>query len=141
VRTALNLAVSRWRVRRREVLADPTTLRRNLRVADVESAGFDPGLAAAVQRLPRRQREVLTLRLLVDLDTATTAQLLGISPGAVTAHLHRATATLRENLTPLTTEEHTPLVATGPATAPAGQRWGAARELARCRVSCRGGQR
>ena len=34
----------------------------------------------ALGRLPARQREVITLRLLLDLDTETTAQVLGIAP-------------------------------------------------------------
>jgi RNA polymerase sigma factor (sigma-70 family) len=50
---------------------------------------------AALRRLPPRQREVVTLRLLLDLDTETTARLLGIAPGTVSAHLHKAVAALR----------------------------------------------
>jgi RNA polymerase sigma-70 factor (ECF subfamily) len=38
---------------------------------------------------------VITLRVFFDLDTDATAKLLGISPGTVGAHLHRALATLR----------------------------------------------
>jgi DNA-directed RNA polymerase specialized sigma24 family protein len=45
--------------------------------------------------LPRRQREVVTLRLLLDLDTYATAQILGIAEGTVGAHLHRAVTALR----------------------------------------------
>jgi RNA polymerase sigma factor (sigma-70 family) len=52
-------------------------------------------LLAALRRLPARQREVVTLRLLLDLDTETTARVLGIAPGTVGAHLHKAVATLR----------------------------------------------
>ncbi len=52
-------------------------------------------LVAALRQLPVRQREVVTLRLLLDLDTGTTATLLGIAPGTVGAHLHKAVATLR----------------------------------------------
>ena len=35
-----------------------------------------PAWTAAFRRLPARQREVIVLRLLLDLDTATTAQTL-----------------------------------------------------------------
>ena len=52
-------------------------------------------LLAALRRLPARQREVVTLRLLLDLDTETTARVLGIAAGTVGAHLHKAVATLR----------------------------------------------
>ena len=90
VRTALNANVSWWRRRRREVeLADH----------DIAApAGQDPvgeDLLAALRRLPERQREVVTLRLLLDLDVETTARLLAIAPGTVSAHLHRAVVALR----------------------------------------------
>jgi DNA-directed RNA polymerase specialized sigma24 family protein len=41
---------------------------------------------------------VITFRVLFDLDTDATARLLGISPGTVGAHLHRALATLRTQI-------------------------------------------
>jgi DNA-directed RNA polymerase specialized sigma24 family protein len=42
-----------------------------------------------------RQREVVTLRLLLDMDNETTARVLGIAPGTVGAHLHQAVVKLR----------------------------------------------
>jgi RNA polymerase sigma factor (sigma-70 family) len=60
---------------------------------------------AALGRLPVRQREVITLRLLLDLDTETTAKVLGIAPGTVTAHLSRAVSTLRDQF-PTTDPQH-----------------------------------
>jgi DNA-binding CsgD family transcriptional regulator len=42
-----------------------------------------------------RQRQVVARRLFLDLDTSRTAEVLGIAPGTVTAHLARAIATLR----------------------------------------------
>jgi RNA polymerase sigma-70 factor (ECF subfamily) len=56
---------------------------------------FDEQLLQALRELPRRQREVVALRILLDLDTATTAKQLGIAPGTVTAHLHRPMSQLR----------------------------------------------
>jgi RNA polymerase sigma factor (sigma-70 family) len=94
VRTALNTRVSWWRRHRREVtLPEP--------IADVASDGgladtVDQGLMAALLRLPVRQRQVVALRLFLDLDTASTARALAIAPGTVTAHLARAIATLRQ---------------------------------------------
>ena len=38
------------------------------------------------------------LRVFFDLDTEATAKLLGIAPGTVGAHLHRALATLRTQI-------------------------------------------
>ena len=51
-------------------------------------------------RLPARQREVVALRLILDLDTAHTAEVLGIAPGTVMAHMGRAMAALRLDLQP-----------------------------------------
>lgn len=51
-------------------------------------------------RLPVRQRQVVALRLFLDLDTRRTAQVLGIAPGTVKEHLGRALASLRDDLMP-----------------------------------------
>jgi RNA polymerase sigma factor (sigma-70 family) len=50
---------------------------------------------AALARLPRRQREVMTLRYLADLDAQETAAILGISVNTVGVHEHRARQRLR----------------------------------------------
>jgi len=76
VRTALNHHVSRWRRTRREVALDEKI-----------RAGAAPAIAtlehqdliAAVRALPTRQREVIALRIFLDLDTANTSQVLGIA--------------------------------------------------------------
>ena len=97
VRTALNAHVSWWRRRRRELTVDDPTAW-SLDGSQLEHpAGpdLDEALVAALRGLPLRQREVITLRVFFDLDTDATAQLLGISPGTVSSHLHRAIATLR----------------------------------------------
>jgi len=49
----------------------------------------------ALQRLPRRQREVLVLRYYLELSEAEIAETLGISRGAVKSHASRGSATLR----------------------------------------------
>lgn len=94
VRTALNAHVSWWRRRRREVVVDSVPFADSAE----QSPAIDGELAAAVQRLPPRQREVITLRVFFDLDTEATAKLLGIAPGTVGVHLHRALATLRTQI-------------------------------------------
>jgi DNA-directed RNA polymerase specialized sigma24 family protein len=98
MRTALNVNVSRWRRHRREVaVPDPGVL------ADWPSAApgihdpVDPQIMAALLRLPARQREVIALRLILDLDTSSTAQALGIRPNTVMAHMARALAALRSD--------------------------------------------
>ena len=65
---------------------------------------MDPALIAALRRLPSRQREVLALRILLDLDTETTAKVLGIAPGTVMVHLSRALAALRRDVLPANTD-------------------------------------
>ncbi len=67
------------------------------------SGGVDPTLMAALRRLSARQREVLALRILLDLDTETTAKVLGIAPGTVMVHLSRALAALRRDVPPANT--------------------------------------
>lgn len=60
---------------------------------DVRHAEDDPS-----GRLPRRQREVIALRILLDLSTERTAELLGIAQGTVGAHLSKALARLEREL-------------------------------------------
>ena len=93
VRTALNVHTDRWRSRRRETLLDQPA---DAATRDADPA--DPAIIAAVRRLPERQRQVVALRLFLDLDTETTAETLGISPGTVKSHLSRALAALREDI-------------------------------------------
>jgi RNA polymerase sigma-70 factor (ECF subfamily) len=57
-------------------------------------------LLAAVLQLPLRQRQVIGLRIFLDLDTGQTAEVLSIAPGTVKAHLSRAIATLRQEFIP-----------------------------------------
>ena len=102
VRTALNTGVSWWRRRREVALAD-----HDRAAPAAMSSGVDPALIAMLRRLPARQREVLALRIFLDLDTETTAKVLGIAPGTVTAHLSRAVAALRRDLPPAMTETNT----------------------------------
>lgn len=100
VRTALNAGVSRWRRRRREItVADAATVpHATTPPGPAMASGIDPMILAALMRLPDRQRQVTALRLFLDLDTARTAEVLGIAPGTVQAHLGRAVAALRQDL-------------------------------------------
>jgi RNA polymerase sigma-70 factor (sigma-E family) len=95
VRTALNTGVSWWRKRRREFPLEGHDV-----AAPSEIAGVDANVMSALRRLPARQREVIALRIFLDLDTETTARALGIAPGTVTAHMSRAVTALRRELAP-----------------------------------------
>ena len=55
-------------------------------------------LADALSRLSPRQQEVVMLRYVSDLSEQDVALTLGMSPGAVKTHLHRATTRLRSEL-------------------------------------------
>ena len=104
VRTALNTHVSWWRRRRHEVAwtgQDPA----ETRSAGAAAGPVDEQMMALLRALPDRQRQVVALRIFLDLDTRATAEALGIAPGTVKAHLSRATATLREQLAPLIEQE------------------------------------
>lgn len=95
VRTALNTRLTWWRRRRREVAfrGDETAVG-----AQTATEVIDPGLITALRQLPRRQQEVIVLRVFLDLDTRSTAKALGIAEGTVGVHLSRGLATLRHDL-------------------------------------------
>jgi RNA polymerase sigma factor (sigma-70 family) len=105
VRTALNAGVSRWRRRRREVPVPDLAVVADRPAGDAAGGSLDPRIVAALSRLPVRQRQVVALRLFLDLDTERTARVLGIAPGTVQAHLGRAMASLRSVLIPIWQEE------------------------------------
>lgn len=106
--------------RSRSVLRHRTVVDRHLRSvgpddpARADAPGADHRLTAtvrrthvldALQRLPRRQREVLVLRYYGDLAEAEIAAALGISAGSVKSHASRAAAALRDLLPPSLLEE------------------------------------
>ncbi len=108
VRTALNAGVSRWRRRARELpLGD-----HDLAAPGSSGGGLDAVLLAALRRLPERQREVIVLRVLLELDIETTARQLEIAPGTVRAQLSRAVTTLRNELDQAKTLEADPCMTT-----------------------------
>lgn len=89
VRAALNLHRDHWRRSNRQ--------RRLLVRSDAEpfTEPHDTELLDAVRELPERQREVVALRVLLDLSAEQTAEVLDIEVGTVGTHLRRALTTLR----------------------------------------------
>jgi RNA polymerase sigma factor (sigma-70 family) len=101
VRTALNAGASWWHRRRRET----ALASHDIPTAGSQGTGLDAAVLAALRRLPARQREVIALRVFLDLDIDTTAGQLGIAAGTVRAHLSRAMTALRSELAPATSTE------------------------------------
>src|SRR5919204_1800877 len=68
--------------------------------ADVEEGSLGPGpLESALDLLSPAEREVVALRVLLELDGPTTARVLGISPTACSTRLSRALKRLEEMMT------------------------------------------
>jgi RNA polymerase sigma-70 factor (ECF subfamily) len=92
-RVGLNWATSWWRKLRREQPLEPDWDTGT--VSDPQA-----GVAlAALRELPLSQRAVVVCRVLLDLSTAETAELLGLAQGTVKSRLARALGTLRTVLT------------------------------------------
>jgi len=94
-----------WTVRVASNLAIDTVRRsgRRSRFRDRDRTAPAPSadrvdLVTALRKLPRRQREVVTLRYLGDFSEDETARALGIAPGTVKVHAHRGLAALRSHL-------------------------------------------
>lgn len=87
-RVATNLALTRLRKRRPLPIDTPSPKGDSTSEVKID-------LDRALGRLPLRQRQVTLLRLVSDLPEREVAELLGISPGAVKRHLHRAIQRLR----------------------------------------------
>jgi RNA polymerase sigma factor (sigma-70 family) len=82
----------RRRTRREQLAATPE------RIDERFIEGLSPDLEAALLRLSAGEREVVALRIVLDLDAPTTARMLGISPTNCTTRLNRALKKLEEAL-------------------------------------------
>jgi RNA polymerase sigma-70 factor (ECF subfamily) len=60
--------------------------------------GFSPALEEGLRALTAGEREVVALRVVLDLDGEEAARLLGITPTAVSTRLHRALGKLEERM-------------------------------------------
>ncbi len=68
------------------------------RVEETFPEGLSPALEAALAALSAGEREVLALRVVLELDGDATARVLGISPTAVSTRLCRALKRLEEKV-------------------------------------------
>jgi len=89
-RVSVNLALDQVRRRRRALPQEPRF--------EQEPSLDRVTLASVLARLPRRQREALVLRFLLDLDEEHTAQVLGVTVGTVHTHVTRGLAQVRHKL-------------------------------------------
>jgi RNA polymerase sigma factor (sigma-70 family) len=98
-RTVINLSHGHHR-RLRIVRAQGTETPRTGEAAEVDVVRRERQrqVAAAIRALPYRQRECIVLRFYAELTDNEIAEALGISPGSVKTHLHRARAALADRL-------------------------------------------
>lgn len=92
--TALDWFRAEERRRRREERVATPELQE-----DAIGEGLSPELEAAIATLTAGEREVIALRILLDLDGETAARVLGISPTACSTRLSRALKRLEERMT------------------------------------------
>jgi RNA polymerase sigma-70 factor (ECF subfamily) len=91
-RVGLNWATSWWRKLRRE---QPMPAGHDFpATSDTQAVAA----LAAIRELPVAQRTVVVCRVLLDLSTADSAELLGVAPGTVKSRLARALTALRAAL-------------------------------------------
>jgi len=88
---AINHRISTWRRHRRD--RAPGRPR-----GSPDPDPLDPSLIRLIRELPKGQREVLALRVLLDFSTEQTAEALGLKQGTVKKQLHRALQALRLRL-------------------------------------------
>ena len=85
--------------------AEERRRRREERAADQDrieapiAEGLSPELESALRGLSAGEREVIALRILLELDGEEAARVLGISPTAVSTRLSRALTKLEEKVT------------------------------------------
>jgi RNA polymerase sigma-70 factor, ECF subfamily len=85
----------RRRTRREQRVAEPD------RAAEVELPDdYGPVLRQALRTLTGAEREVIALRVVLELETKTAAGVLGISPTACTTRLNRALEKLEQKVRP-----------------------------------------
>ena len=93
--TALDWFRAEQRRRRREERAEAEALRHEREPA---FEGLSPELEEALRALSAGEREVIALRVVLDLDGDEAARLLGITATAVSTRLHRALGKLEERM-------------------------------------------
>jgi RNA polymerase sigma-70 factor (ECF subfamily) len=108
VRIALNTSKSLAGRRRQHVALEEAAEPDDPAPASDERVGgaeMNRRVRGAVKGLPPRQREVVQLKIFSELTHREVAEVMGLSEGAVKAHLHQAVANLRRRMTETTAEK------------------------------------
>jgi RNA polymerase sigma factor (sigma-70 family) len=92
------VALNRAKSYRRRLHAERDALPRIGLVAVAVDTTSDREVWTEVSRLPSRQGQVVALRFVEDLTIEQIADVLGVSPGSVKTHLHRALKRLSSRL-------------------------------------------
>jgi RNA polymerase sigma-70 factor (ECF subfamily) len=96
---ARSTALDHFRAEQRRRRRDDSYGADDLQTAEpVFGEGLSPALDAAVRSLSAAEREVVVLRVVLELDGETTARVLGIRPTAVSTRLSRALQKLEERM-------------------------------------------
>src|SRR5436305_11623523 len=95
---ARSTALDHFRAEARRRRREDRFAAREPREADVFGEGLSPELEAALARLSAAEREVVALRVLLELDGAAAARVLGISVTACSTRLSRALQKLEEEV-------------------------------------------
>jgi RNA polymerase sigma-70 factor (ECF subfamily) len=93
VMTAVNHHRSTWRKMKRLVPLDGTD-----RAAAAMPGGVEEALIEQVMQLPPRQREAISLCVLLEMDSESAGKVLGVAAATVRVHLHRGLQTLRDTI-------------------------------------------
>lgn len=96
---ARSVALDHFRTARRRAHREDVYARGLAQVAEPQLAeGLSPALEHALAGLSAGEREVIGLRIVLDLDGESAARVLGISPTACSTRLSRALAKLEKEL-------------------------------------------
>ena len=95
---ARSTALDRFRADSRRRRREEASASETREVAQEAFEGFSPELDAALRELTAGEREVIALRVVLDLDGDEAARLLGLTTTAVSTRLHRALGKLEERM-------------------------------------------
>ncbi len=97
---ARSAALDHFRAEARRRRREERYSREERPTAELPLGGFSPELEAALRSLTPGEREVLALRIVLDLDSEAAARVLGIGRAACSMRLARALGKLEERMVP-----------------------------------------